>query len=98
MAQSKTHPLLSATLGIAELILCGIWVYHYANLLYSYRNYPDLLRPFVVDENLIFMHIASGLVGMVLGFRLLQRKANLTIALVIPLILFAALTLWEDFM
>ena len=93
MAKSNKINLI---IGIILIIVNLLWTYHFAYFLYAYHFIEGILWLFMYPDWLLIVNILIGIIGIVLGVRLIKNKLKLITCLLIdiPMLIFGFFLAW----
>ena len=92
MAKSNKINLI---IGIILIIANILWTYHFAYFFFAYRL-KKVLWYFMYPDSILVANMLFGIIGIVLGFRLIKNKLKLITCLLIdiPMLIFGFFLAW----
>ena len=77
MAENIKLYINSVVNGIIQMSISAFWIWHFGQLLYSYKFHPSILRFFVYPDWTLILFILMGICGFLLGLRVLLNKLKI---------------------
>ena len=83
-------------IGIILIIVNILWTYNFAYFLYSYHFREGILWLIMYPDWVLIVNILIGIIGVVLGVRLIKNKLKLITCLLIdiPMLIFGFFLAW----